>query len=131
MATNVYNVYINLLFPYVFFTAGVSMYIKASSQYPGMYFPRNSFVNDGTPILVQENTRYRVFCYNSGASRVSWYYRNGTKPPISGHSYSSYYNTEGRFNQLSRIIPRNPSNEEFYCQGNQRTAWFGMFVNPS
>ena len=115
----------------VYFTAGVSIYVKTSSQYPGIYFPRNSFVTDGTPILIQGNTRYRVLCYSSGAGQVSWYYRNGTKPPISGHSYSSYYSTQGRFNQLTRSMSINPSNEEFYCKGNRRTAWFGMFVNPS
>ena len=115
----------------VLFTAGVSIYLKQSSQYPGSYFPRNSFVTDGTPILVERNTRYRVLCYSSGAGEVSLHYRNGTKPPASGYSYSSYYSTQGRFNQLTRIISRNPSNEEFYCKGNQRTAWFGMFVNRS
>ena len=73
------------------------------------------------------NSRYRINCHSSGAGQVSWYYRNGTKPPFSGHSYASYYNMNGRFNQLTRMN----SNEEFYCQGNQRTAWFGMFVNPS
>ena len=120
------------MFVYYIFIAGVSIYIKASSQYPGIYFPGNSFVTDGAPILVEGNTRYRVFCYSSGAGQVSWYYRNGTKPPpASGYSYSSYSFNGGRSNQLSRIISRNPSNEEFYCQGNQRTAWFGMFVNPS
>ena len=117
-------------------TAGVSMYIKTSSQYPGIYFPRNSFVTDGTPILIEGNSRYRILCYSSGAGQVSWYYRNGTKPLFSVHSYSSYYTTfyttRGRFNQLTRKISRNPlTNEEFYCQGNQKTAWFGMFVNPS
>ena len=116
------------------FTAGVSIYIKRSLQYPGIYYPRNSFVTDGTPILVEGNTRYRVFCYSSGAGagQVSWHYRNGTKPPdFSGYSYSSYSFNQRKSNQLTRIISRNPSNEEFYCQGNQRTAWFGMFVNPS
>ena len=98
----------------------------------GIYFPRNSFVTDGTPILVQGNTRYRINCYsNTGAGQVSWYYRNGTKPPSSGHSYSSHYISQYKLNQLTRLISRNPSNEEFYCQGNERTAWFGMFVNPS
>ena len=123
-------VYIYVVF-YIF-TAGVSIYIKRSSQYPGIYFPRNSFVTDGTPILVEGNNRYRVFCYSSGAGQVLWYNRNGTKvPSFSDHSYSSYSFNQGRSNQLTRIISRNPSNEEFYCKGNQRTAWFGMFVNPS
>ena len=108
------------------------MYIKRSSQYPGIYFPRNSFVTDGTPILVERNTRYRIFYHSSDAGQVLWYYRDGTKVPnYSGHSYTSYSFNEGMSNQLSRKIPDNPSNEEFYCQGNQRTAWFGMFVNPS
>ena len=114
----------------VYFIAGVSIYYKPSSQYPGIYFPRNSFVTDGTPILIERNTRYRVLCYSSGAGQVSWYYRSGTKPPFSG-PYTSFYSAQGRFNQLTRSISMNPSNEEFYCQGNQRTAWFGMFVNPS
>ena len=106
------------------------MYIKTSSQYPGIYFPRNSFVTDGTPILIEGNSRYRILCHSSGAGQVLWYYRSGTKPPHSG-PYTSYYIAKGRSNQLTRIISRNPSNEEFYCQGNGRTAWFGMFVNPS
>ena len=87
-------------------TAGVSMYIKTSSQYPGIYFPRNSFVTDETPILIEGNSRYRILCYSSGAGQVSGYYRNGTKPLFSVHSYSSYYttfySTRGRFNQLTK-----------------------------
>ena len=113
----------------------MSIYYKPSSQYPGIYFPRNSFVTDGTSILIQRNTRYRVLCYSSGAGQVSWYYRSGRIVPLhfpgDTYSYTSHFSTEGRFNQLTRKIPDNPSNEEFYCQGNQRTAWFGMFVNPS
>ena len=112
------------------FTVGIAIYIKISSQYPGIYFPRNSFVTDGTPILIERNTKYRILCYSSGAGQVSWYYRSGTKLTFSG-PYTSYYITQDRLNQLTRIISRNPTNEEFYCQGNQRTAWFGMFVNPS
>ena len=107
----------------------MSIYIRPSLLQFGIYFPRNSFVTDGTPILVQENTRYRINCYSTGL--VFWYYRNGTKPPSSGHSYSSNYINQYKFNQLTRIISLNPSNEEFYCQGNERTAWFGIFVNPS
>ena len=121
------------------FIAGMSIYIKTSSKYPGIYFPRNSFVTDGTPILVEGNSRYRVFCYSSGASKVSWYYRSGTgsnnKVPYhyQGHTYpyTAYYSTQSRFNQLTRIIDNDPSNKELYCQGNQRTSRFGMFVNPS
>ena len=113
------------------FTAGVSIYYKTSSQYPGIYFPRNSFVTDGTPILIERNTKYRIHCYSSGAGQVSWYFRNGTKPLILGQSYSSYYSPQGKFNQLTRIISKKPSNEEFYCKENQRRAWFGVFVSPS
>ena len=110
----------------------MAIYNKPRSEYPGIYFPRNSFVTDGTPILVEGNSRYRAFCYSSGVGQVSWYYRSGTRVPhYSGDSYTSYSFNEGMSNQLSRIIPLNPSNEEFYCQGNQMTAWFGMFVNPS
>ena len=110
----------------------MSIYMRSISQY-GIYFPRNSFVTDGTPILIQENTRYRINCYSSGTSagQVFWYYRNGTKLPSSGHSYTSYYISQYKINQLTRLISLNASNEEFICQGNERTAWFGMFVNPS
>ena len=112
------------------FSVGIAIYNKPRSEYPGKYFPRNSFVTDGTPIM-GGNSRYPINCHSSGAGKVYWYYRNGTKTPSSGHSYTSNYNTEYKFNQLTRIISRNPSNKEFYCQGNQRIAWFGMFVNPS
>ena len=125
-------VYIHTLSHYIYlYIAGMSIYIKTSSQYPGIYFPRNSFVTDGTPILVEGNSRYRILCYSSGAGQVSWYYRNGTKVPFSGRSYTSYYSTQYKFNQLTRIIENNPSNKELYCQGNQRTSLLGMFVNPS
>ena len=109
------------------------MYIKTSSQYPGIYFPRNSFATDGTPILIKRNSRYRVLCYSSGAGQVSWHYRNGTEVTYyegRTYTYTAYYST-GRFNQLTRIIKNDPTNKELYCQGNQRTSWFGMFVNPS
>ena len=110
------------------FTVGMAIYNKPRSQYPGIYFPRHSFVTDGTPIM-DVNSRYPINCHSS-VGQVSWYYRNGTEvPSSSGHSYTSKYNAY-KFNQLTRIISMN-SNEEFYCQGNQRTAWFGMFVNPS
>ena len=107
----------------------MSIYIRPSKYAYGIYFPRNSFVTDGTPILIERNTKYRINCYSTG--QVFWYYRNGTKPPFSGHSYTSYYNNKYKLNRLTRLISLNPSNEEFYCQRNERTAWFGMFVNPS
>ena len=110
-----------------FYIAGMSIYIRSISQY-GIYFPRNSFVTDGTPILIERNTKYRIHCYSTG--QVFWYYRNGTKPPSSGHSYTSNYITQYKVNQLTRLISLNPSNEEFYCQGNERTAWFWNVCQP-
>ena len=112
------------------YVVGMAIYTKPSKQYPGIYFPRNSFVTDGTPILIEGNTKYRIRCYSSGAGQVSWYYSNGTKVPFSG-PYTSYYSTQYKFNHLTRLISLNPSNNEFCCKGNERTAWFGMFVNPS
>ena len=110
----------------------MAIYIKIKPK-PGIYFPRNSFITDGTPILVKDNTSYRVYCHSSG-DKVSWYYRNGTEvtKSLSSHqSYASIYVNISKQNELTRKTSGNHSNEEFYCVGNHRTAWFGMFVNPS
>ena len=43
----------------------MSIYLRPSQLQYGIYFPRNSFVTDGTPILIDGNTKYRIHCYST------------------------------------------------------------------